>query len=114
MSGRRNGYNQSITRRPSFSEARLLKSVHVPFVDLGPTNRAVKERVLTRIAQMIDRGDFTNGEAVVDFERSFAESVGRQHCVGLASGLDALRLSLVGSNLVAGDGVIVPASTFAA
>jgi dTDP-4-amino-4,6-dideoxygalactose transaminase len=86
----------------------------VPFVDLGPTNRVVRERVLAHIGQTIDRGDFTNGQAVADFEREFAEHSGRRHCVGLSSGLDGLRLSLLASGLTQEEGVIVPASTFAA
>jgi dTDP-4-amino-4,6-dideoxygalactose transaminase len=86
----------------------------VPFVDLGPTTAAVKERVLTRVGETLDRGDFLNGEAVREFEQDFAEFVGRAHGVGLSSGLDALRLSLIASGLAPGDGVIVPAATFAA
>jgi dTDP-4-amino-4,6-dideoxygalactose transaminase len=91
-----------------------MEGTYVPFVDLGPTNRAVKERILARIGQTIDRGDFTNGEAVAEFERQFGEHSGRKHCVGLSNGLDALRLSLVASGLAPGDGVVVPAGTFAA
>jgi dTDP-4-amino-4,6-dideoxygalactose transaminase len=87
---------------------------HVPFVDLSPTNGSVKERILARISQTIDRGDFTNGEAVAEFERQFSDHSGRRHCVGLSNGLDALRLSLVASGLAPGSGVIVPAGTFAA
>src|SRR5207245_2189927 len=67
-----------------------------------------------RIGQTIDRGDFTNGEAVAEFEQRFADYCGLRHCVGVSSGLDALRLSLVASGLAPGDGVVVPASTFAA
>jgi dTDP-4-amino-4,6-dideoxygalactose transaminase len=86
----------------------------VPFVDLGPANRAVAERVLERLRETIDRGDFTDGTAVTEFEQRFAAACGTQHCVGFSSGLDALRASLIGSGLVHGAGVIVPASTFAA
>ena len=74
----------------------------------------MRERVLARIRETIDRGDFTNGQAVSDFERQFAEHSGHRHCVGLSSGLDALRLFLLASGLAQEDGVIVPASTFAA
>lgn len=90
------------------------KEVEVPFVDLGPMSRAVKERTLERISETIDRGDFTNGEAVREFEHGFAEYCGVRHCVGTANGLDALRLALVASGIEPGAGVIVPASTFAA
>jgi dTDP-4-amino-4,6-dideoxygalactose transaminase len=87
---------------------------NVPFVDLGPVSAAVKERVLDRITQTLAKGDFLNGEAVWEFERLFAEFVGRMQCVGVSSGLDALRLSLLASGLAPGEGVIVPAATFAA
>jgi dTDP-4-amino-4,6-dideoxygalactose transaminase len=90
------------------------KTLNVPFVDLGPVSAAVKEQVLERIAQTLDKGDFLNGEAVGEFERAFAGFVERSHCVGVSSGLDALRLSLLASGLMPGDGVIVPAGTFAA
>jgi dTDP-4-amino-4,6-dideoxygalactose transaminase len=105
--------NRFITRR-SPNQPRPLEDLHVPFVDLGPSNGAVKRRVLERIGETIDRGDFTNGHAVAEFERALAGHVGRQHCVAVSSGLDALRLSLVASGLARGGGVIVPAMTFAA
>jgi dTDP-4-amino-4,6-dideoxygalactose transaminase len=93
---------------------RVAERLNVPFVDLGPASAAVRQRVLERIAQTLDKGDFLNGEAVGEFERQFAEFVGRTHCVGVSSGLDALRLSLLASAVNRGDGVIVPAGTFAA
>jgi dTDP-4-amino-4,6-dideoxygalactose transaminase len=96
------------------SKAGLVNGATVPFVDLTPTNGAVRDRVLARIAETIDRGDFINGEAVAEFERDFAEASGRDYCVGLASGLDALRLALLGMGLTPAAGVIVPATTFAA
>jgi len=88
--------------------------VVVPFVDLTASNGPVRERVLQRIAETMDRGDFTNGQAVAAFERMFAGRLGRRHCVAVSSGLDALRLSLLASVLAPGAGVIVPAMTFAA
>jgi dTDP-4-amino-4,6-dideoxygalactose transaminase len=86
----------------------------VPFVDLGPANKLVRQRVLERIGETIDRGDFTNGQAVIDFEQKFADFCRRRHCVGVSDGLTALHLSLTASGLARGAGVIVPASTFAA
>ena len=110
---RANGYNRGITLRGQ-SQPGLVEGVRVPFVDLQPASSAVKDRVLARISQTLDEGDFLNGEAVGEFERRFAEFVGRIHCVGVSSGLDALRLALLGSGLQPGGEVIVPAATFAA
>jgi dTDP-4-amino-4,6-dideoxygalactose transaminase len=95
-------------------QARPVERLEVPFVDLSPANARVKERVLARIAETIDRGDFVNGGFVELFERAFAAHTKRLHCVGLASGLDALRLALLAAQLEPGAGVIVPAATFAA
>jgi dTDP-4-amino-4,6-dideoxygalactose transaminase len=105
------GYNPNM--RPTALQA-LEAEARIPFVDLGPANAAVKARILDRIAQTIDTGDFVNGAAVEQFELAFADRTGRNHCVGLSSGLDALRLSLEATGLERGAGVVVPAATFAA
>jgi dTDP-3-amino-3,4,6-trideoxy-alpha-D-glucose transaminase len=57
---------------------------------------------------------FTNGPQVRQFEKAFAEYCGCTHCVGVASGLDALRLALLAGGIEQGDQVVVPAYTFAA
>jgi dTDP-4-amino-4,6-dideoxygalactose transaminase len=77
-------------------------------------NRAVKDDVLAQIAETIDSGTFTNGEPVREFELAFASYCSVEHCVGVSSGLDGLRLSLLASGLEPGAGVVVPAGTFAA
>ena len=92
----------------------LGQSTQVPFLDLGPVHRELKEQVLDDVAGLIDTGAFTNGPAVDAFERAFAAYCGRRHCVGVANGTDALRLSLLAAGIVPGDEVIVPANTFIA
>ena len=86
----------------------------MPFVDLSPASDAVREQVLQRVGELLDRGDFINGAAVEEFEQAFAEYCGVSHCVGMSSGLDALRLGLTATGLEDGAGVVVPAATFAA
>jgi dTDP-4-amino-4,6-dideoxygalactose transaminase len=92
----------------------VIDSIRVPFVDLGQAHAPIKQEILARISELIDRGDFTNGEGVTAFECAFARLCGTRHCVGLASGLDALRLGLVAAGLEPGDEVVVPANTFIA
>lgn len=89
-------------------------ATHVPFVDLSPVSDAVREQVLQRVGELLDRGDFINGAAVEEFEQAFAEYCGRRACVGMSSGLDALRIGLTATDLEEGAGVVVPAATFAA
>jgi dTDP-4-amino-4,6-dideoxygalactose transaminase len=88
--------------------------VRVPFLDLRPMHEPLKEAVLLEIAELLDTGAFTNGPSVERFEAAFAEYCGVDHCVGVANGLDGLRLGLQALGLEAGDEVIVPAGTFVA
>lgn len=70
--------------------------------------------LLAAVDELVASGRFINGPAVAEFEGEWAEYCGTEHCVGVASGLDALRLGLIAAGLTQGDEVIVPASTFAA
>jgi dTDP-4-amino-4,6-dideoxygalactose transaminase len=86
----------------------------VPFVDLRGVNGRVKSSVLDAIGAVIDSGSFTNGPAVAEFEAAFAGFAGTAFCVGVSSGLDALRLALIAAGVTPGDKVVVPAHTFIA
>ncbi len=88
--------------------------VDVPFVDLAIVHEPIKGRLLERFAALIDSNAFLNGPPVAEFEKAFAGYCATGHCVGLASGLDALRLGLLAGGLEPGEGVIVPANTFIA
>ena len=86
----------------------------VPFIDLSPVHRQLKTAILDEIAELVDSGAFINGPPVAEFEELFAAYCGTTRCVGLASGLDALRLALLAGGIEPGDEVILPANTFAA
>ena len=90
------------------------RSQAVPFLDLTPVNSAVKDEVLAVASGLIDRNEFGSGAAVQAFEDQFAAYCESAHAVGLASGLDALRLALLALGIGRGDEVIVPANTFVA
>ena len=89
-------------------------TVAVPFVDLGQATAAIRPGFISDLEGILDRNAFLNGPVVARFEEEFALACGRAHCVGLASGLDALRLGLLGLGIEPGDEVIVPAMTFVA
>jgi dTDP-4-amino-4,6-dideoxygalactose transaminase len=96
-------------------EERLLAPQRaVPFLDLAPVHEGLKAELLAAFSDLIDVGAFTNGPAVVELERAFAEYCGTDCCVGTASGLDALRLALIAAGIEPGDEVVVPAMTFVA
>src|SRR3954464_3740305 len=86
----------------------------VPFLDFAPMHRPLESALLDEIAQLLRSGAFTNGPAVARFEEDFAAYCGVDHCVGVGSGLDALRLGLLATGIEAGAEVVVPAATFVA
>jgi dTDP-4-amino-4,6-dideoxygalactose transaminase len=86
----------------------------VPFVDLSFSSLPVRASVLSELDQLIARGAFINGPYVEAFEHDFAAACERRIAVGVASGLDALRLGLTACGLEAGEEVVVPAMTFIA
>ena len=86
----------------------------VPFLDLRTVHESLADEILGDIASVIETNAYINGPAVAEFERAFADYCGAEHCVGLSSGLDALRLGLIAAGLERGDRVIVPAHTFMA
>jgi dTDP-4-amino-4,6-dideoxygalactose transaminase len=94
------------------TEARTRSAV--PFLDLSSAHQPITEDFLGDVRELLGSGEFTNGAHVARFETAFAEYCGTAECVGLASGLDALRLGIVALGLEPGDEVIVPALTFIA
>ena len=86
----------------------------VPFMDLNAIHESLKDAILGAVAELIDTGAFTNGPQVAEFEAGFAEFCGTCYAVGVANGLDGLRLALIAAGLQPGDEVIVPANTFVA
>jgi dTDP-4-amino-4,6-dideoxygalactose transaminase len=93
---------------------RTLAQAPVPFLDLNAVHRDIKGDVLDAFGELIDTGAFANGPAVRAFEEAFAAYVGTDIAVGVASGLDALRLGLLAAGLEPDDEVLVPANTFVA
>ena len=89
-------------------------SQSVPFLDLSYMHEPLRPALLGDLEALMISGAFTNGPQVAEFEHAFAAYCGTAHCVGMASGLDALRLALQGLGLEPGGEVIVPALTFVA
>jgi dTDP-4-amino-4,6-dideoxygalactose transaminase len=86
----------------------------VPFFDLDPSHAPIKRLLIEDVARVVDAGTFLNGPEVSRFETEFAAYCGTATCVGVASGLDALRLGLIAAGIQKGDEVVVPATTFVA
>ena len=64
--------------------------------------------------RVLRSGWYVLGSEVSDFENEFAKYVGTRHCVGLASGLDALWIAFRLLNVGEGDEVIVQSNAYIA
>src|SRR6266849_5064180 len=95
--------------RPSGSDP-----MNIPLVDLKAQYRNIRPEVEAALADVLERSDFILGKSVAEFEAAFAKFVGVRHCIGVASGTDALWLSLRALGIGPGDRVLVPANTFIA
>lgn len=63
---------------------------------------------------VLRKGWYVLGNEVSEFEKEFANYIGTEHCVGLASGLDALWISFRLLGIKEGDEVIVQSNTYIA
>jgi dTDP-4-amino-4,6-dideoxygalactose transaminase len=86
----------------------------IPLVNLTRQYQKFAAEIDHAIHDVVARGDFILGRAVDEFETAFAQYVGAKHCVGVASGTDALHLTLRALGIGAGDEVIIPGNTFIA
>src|SRR6266849_2143071 len=83
-----------------------------PFLELAPTYVELKAEIDAAISGVLAKGWYILGEQVASFEVEFARYIGAKHCVGVASGLDALILALMASDIGPGSEVIVPSNTY--
>jgi UDP-2-acetamido-2-deoxy-ribo-hexuluronate aminotransferase len=82
------------------------------FVDLKEQYRRLKPRIDARIQTVLDHGRFILGPEVQELEQRLAARIGARHCIGCASGTDALLLALMALSIGPGDEVITPPFTF--
>lgn len=66
------------------------------------------------LKEFVNTGDFTLGKELKNFESNFAKLIGTKFSVGVNSGTDAIKLSLVALGIKPGDEVITAANTFVA
>jgi dTDP-4-amino-4,6-dideoxygalactose transaminase len=85
--------------------------MRVPYRDLAWEYRQVQDKIDRGVHRVLESGRYLLGPELEAFEAAFAGYVGAKHCVGLGSGLDALRLTLAAWGIGSGDEVVVPAHT---
>jgi dTDP-4-amino-4,6-dideoxygalactose transaminase len=86
----------------------------VPFVDLNAQYRSLQPDLEAALRRVFNHAAFILGQEVASFEAEFAAYLGIPYAVGVSSGLDALRLVLLGLGIGPNDQVILPVNTYIA
>jgi UDP-2-acetamido-2-deoxy-ribo-hexuluronate aminotransferase len=86
----------------------------IPFIDLKSQFKSLEPEIRRRIDNVFEHGLYIMGPEVAELERKLATYVGTKHCITVASGTDALLISLMALGVKAGDEVITTPFTFAA
>ncbi|MDO8620909.1 MAG: DegT/DnrJ/EryC1/StrS family aminotransferase [Candidatus Levybacteria bacterium] len=86
----------------------------VPLLDLSRFNKEIVEEWLEQVRHILESGRILDGPYKKDFEETFAKYLGVKHCLGVASGTDAIFLSLMALDIGPGDEVITHANAFIA
>ncbi|UWR45662.1 DegT/DnrJ/EryC1/StrS family aminotransferase [Phaeobacter inhibens] len=88
--------------------------MQVPFLDLKAAYDELAEHSEPKMLESLRSGWYILGPEVSQFEQDFARYCEVSHALGVANGLDALRLALVALDIGPGDRVLVPSNTYIA
>jgi dTDP-4-amino-4,6-dideoxygalactose transaminase len=78
----------------------------IPFTDFSKEPEELKQEIHQAIQRVINSGWFILGKELEAFELAFAQYIGTRYCVGVASGTEAIALSLMAHDIGQGDEVI--------
>lgn len=84
------------------------------FIDLKTQYRELKDSIHNRIERVLEHGQYIMGPEVRELEEKLAAYTGASHCITVASGTEALLISLMALGIKAGDEVITTPFTFVA
>lgn len=90
----------------------------IKFLDIQKITESFEPELSQAVQRVIKRGWYLLGEEVEGFEQEYSTFIGSKHCIGVANGLDALRLIMKAwiemGIMKEGDEVILPANTYIA
>lgn len=86
----------------------------IPFLDLRVGYEELREELDQAVNRVMQSGWYVLGQEVSAFEAEYAAYCEAAHCIGVANGLEAIRLSLLALGIGPGDEVIVPSNTYIA
>lgn len=86
----------------------------IEYESLGRLNKSFEDEYMQCFREFLNSGWYILGKQVATFEGAFAQYCGIKHCIGVASGLDALMLALRCYDFPARSEVLVPSNTYIA
>ena len=86
----------------------------IEYESLALLNAPFFEEYSNAFQKVMNSGWYILGQSVKNFEDEFANYNKSTHCIGLASGLDAITLSIAAFNFDQGSEIIVPSNTYIA
>lgn len=86
----------------------------VEYENLQKVNQLFEEEYTGAFQKFLVNGIYVLGDEVSQFEQEFAKYNNSTYCIGVASGLDALQLSLMALDLPSKSEVLVPSNTYIA
>lgn len=92
----------------------LASCASMQFIDLKKQYQALREPINARIQKVLDHGQYIMGPEVKELENALAAYTGARHCITVASGTEALLMSLMALGIQPGDEVITTSFTFIA
>lgn len=98
----------------SYQGCIVTNTSNIPFLDLVTLHAELEEDLCGIFRQALHTAAFVGGPLVEEFETDFADFTDTQHCVGVGSGTDALRLALIAAGVAPGSIVITVPNTFIA
>lgn len=84
----------------------------IPMVDLGKQFAEIREEILDMVDRILESSHYILGPRVREFEEKITEYLKVSDALGVASGTDALHLSIEALNIGEGDEVITTPFTF--
>ena len=84
----------------------------INFIDLKAQYKDLKESINSNIQNVLDHGNYIMGPEVSQLEDELKNFTGSKYCISVASGTEALLISLMALDIKAGDEVITTPFTF--
>ncbi len=91
-----------------------MKNTMIDYENLALLNEPFHDEYISSLNSVLKSGWYILGENVKKFETEFASYNNAANCIGVASGLDAITLSIAAFQFEIGSEIIVPSNTYVA